>query len=560
MKVTKKIVSVTLALIIAVLAFVVPASAAKEIPLIIVDGIFSTELYANYGEENEAPVFPTDEDSITAMATDIAGAFSKALTMYGVGDKNFDMFADSFYPTVNKYIAPMGYNLDGTPMDATIGFDQKTIPMSEYSDTEKEALAPFAEAYADEYGEENVYNFSYDWREDPITVADKLNTYIEEVQGNTGAKKVNLIGYSLGANVVLSYLYTYGGSYIKNLVFIAPAWKGTSLVGNVVANNVEIDIFAVENYLVQSANTSFTTHLIAFVISYIASEEGLSHEYFGDINLALQGILPRMYTDTIIPYIAGMPGFWSLVPDDYYEIGKEFIFGETIDPALEAKIDAYHEIQNNSKAIIESAMAEGMNFGNVVGYNCQMIPISMDYEQSDGIIDVKYASAGANCSKYLQDHDDWDNVYYQKNKDGHNHLSWDSKVDASTCDFPDYTWFIKNLQHSNYDDKNATLDIVMWLLGSGKQKTVVSDKENYPQFWLYNTYKRKAKAIIADEMKGDLNGSGDTETLDARIALKIASGQMKATESQLALGDTDGDGEITLADVKGILSIATGIA
>mgnify|MGYP006969188988 CR=1 FL=1 len=50
-----------------------------------------------------------------------------------------------------------------------------------------------------------------------------------------------------------------------------------------------------------------------------------------------------------------MPGFWSLVPNDDYEAGKEFIFGNTIDAGLEAKIDAYNEIQVNAKTIIEEA-------------------------------------------------------------------------------------------------------------------------------------------------------------------------------------------------------------
>ena len=47
MKATKKIVSVILAITLAVVAFVMPVSAAKVYPLVIVDGIFSTPLYKN---------------------------------------------------------------------------------------------------------------------------------------------------------------------------------------------------------------------------------------------------------------------------------------------------------------------------------------------------------------------------------------------------------------------------------------------------------------------------------------------------------------------------------
>ena len=558
MKATKKIVSVTMAIVLVALAFVMPVSAAKTYPLIIVDGIFSTELYKNFGTADEAPIFPSDEESVTALGKEIGGAFIKSWISYGVAKKDYDKFAADFFPVVNEYIKPIGYNPDGTPIDDTIGFYQKTKPMSTYTDEEKAALAPFAQVYAEEYGEENVYNFSYDWRESPIDVAVQLKAYIDAVVKDTGVKKVNLIGYSLGANIVLAYLAANGGKLVNNLVFVSPAWQGTSLAGNVVIDNLEIDAFAVENYLVQLANVSATTHIAAFIISFIATWEDLSGEYFGDINLALSNIVDRSYGYTVTPYIAGMPGFWSLVPEEDFAPGKEFIFGDSIDAAYEAKINAYYDIQKDAKAIIEDAMADGMKFGIVGGYNCQMIPVSNEFEQSDTIIDVKYWSGGATCSKYLQAHDDWANIHEQAIKDDHNHVSWDCKVDASTCMFPEYTWFIKNLQHS-YDADNGSTDIIMMLLGASKQQTVTTDVENYPQFFLYNTYKRTTKPIVTKGIIGDMDKSGSVTTADARIALKIAAGQLKATEDQLLLGDIDEDEKITTADAKEILYMATGI-
>lgn len=559
MKATKKIVSVILAITLAVVAFAMPVSAAKVYPVVIVDGIFSTQLYKNLGTADQTPAFATDDASVEAMAKDILKAFISGCINYGVAKKDYDKFADEFYPVVNKYIESIGYNIDGTPVDSSVGFVQNSRPMSEYTDEEKAELSVFAQAYAKEFGEENVYNFSYDWRESPIDSAAELDEYINNIKDETGVRKVNVVGYSMGANVVLAYLSAFGGNSVNNLVFVSPAWQGTSLAGNVATKNVQFDMFTVENYLVQMANVSATTHIAAFVISYIATYDGLSKEYFGDINKAVAGILPRLYTDTVSPYIAGMPGFWSLVPDEYYEKGKESLFGDSVDAALEAKIDAYHEIQTNAKDIVKSAMNDGMRFGIVVGYNCQMIPISNEYEQSDTIIDVKYATGGATCSKYLQAFDDWGKIYNQQVKDGHNHVSWDSKVDASTCMFPEQTWFYKNLQHSDYNIDYGTTDLIMWLLSSTKQMTVESDKENYPQFSLYNTYKRKVTPINVAGMIGDLDGSGAITTEDARLALKFAAGQKEANEDQLILGDIDEDGEITTTDAKDILSMAAGI-
>ncbi len=559
MKATKKIVSVILAITLAVVAFVMPVSAAKVYPLVIVDGIFSTPLYKNIGTADEAPVFATDDASLEAMIKEVLGSFIGGCINYGVAKKDYNAFADKLYPVVNKYIEPIGYNADGTAKDATVGFKQNEKPMSEYTEEEKAGLSVFATAYAKDFGEENVYNFSYDWRESPIDSAVQLADYIETVKDDLGVKKVNVVGYSMGANVVLAYLAANGAKDINNLVFVSPAWQGTSLAGNVAINNIEFDMFTVENYLVQLANVSATTHITAFIISYIATYDGLSKEYFGDINKAVAGILPRLYTDTVIPYIAGMPGFWSLLPAEDYEAGKEFLFGDAIDANLEAKIDAYYEIQTNAKSIMEDAMDDGMNFGIVVGYNCQMIPISDEYEQSDTIIDVKYASGGATCSKYLQAFDDWTNIYSQKVKCGHNHVSWDYKIDASTCMFPEQTWFYKNLQHTGYNVDEGTTDIIVWLLSAEEQMTVNSDKENYPQFSLYNTYKRKVTPIAMDQIIGDIDNSGAVTTEDARLALKIAAGQKKLAEDKVKYGDIDEDGKITTTDAKDILAMAAGI-
>lgn len=563
MKTTKKIVCLTLALIMTALAFVMPVSAAGATPLVMIDGIGTTKLYKNFGTEQEELVFSGDDAFIEGIITDAGGALLGGLVSFGIGNKDFDALADKVLPVVNKYIKDLGFNPDGTPVNETIGFYRTTKPLSQYTEEEKSGISTFALAYAEKHGEENVYNFTYDWRADPIENAAQLNEFISTVKASTNAKRVNMVAMSQGSTVALAYLNAYGGYHLKNIVFAAPAWQGTSTVGDVVTNNIELDVFAVENYLVQLANGSATTHIAAFVMSYIASYEGLSREYFGDLNAFATGILPRTYTDSFLPYFAGMPGIWSLCPAEDYEAGKEFIFdshGVEIDPAYEKKIDAYHDIQVNAKSVVEKAMADGANFYIVCGYNCQMPPISTGYDSSDAVIETKYMSGGATCAKYLQANNDWGKIYDQKKEDGHNHVSWDSKVDASTCMFPEYTWFIKNQQHNNYNLENGSMEIVMWLLDSNQRVTVTTDIENYPQFWLHNTYKRTTKAMPIDEVLGDVDSSTAVNTLDARLALKLASGQVSATEAQLLIGDIDEDGEFSTEDARSILCIAAGVA
>lgn len=59
-------------------------------------------------------------------------------------------------------------------------------------------------------------------------------------------------------------------------------------------------------------------------------------------------------------------------------------------------------------------------------------------------------------------------------------------------------------------------------------------------------------------VKGDLDGDGRITTVDARIILKIAAGQIAPTASQKTLADINGDGAITVSDVRDALYEAIG--
>ena len=129
--------------------------------------------------------------------------------------------------------------------------------------------------------------------------------------------------------------------------------------------------------------------------------------------------------------------------------------------------------------------------------------------------------------------------------------------------FPEQTWFIKNLQHVAYGnyETDGTCDIVMWLLSMDDQHTVFTDKENYPQFSLYNTYKRFTKGINVDTCLGDVDHDYLITTKDARAALKIAAGlvEMPEDEDKLVIIDANEDGEISTDDARFILCWAAGI-
>ena len=59
-------------------------------------------------------------------------------------------------------------------------------------------------------------------------------------------------------------------------------------------------------------------------------------------------------------------------------------------------------------------------------------------------------------------------------------------------------------------------------------------------------------------VKGDLDGDGRVTTVDARLILKIAAGQITPTTSQKELGDMNGDGVVSASDARDAMYLAIG--
>ena len=76
--------------------------------------------------------------------------------------------------------------------------------------------------------------------------------------------------------------------------------------------------------------------------------------------------------------------------------------------------------------------------------------------------------------------------YAQQVDTGLDMVSPDNVIDASVCQAPMNTWFIKNLGHIAYDMNDGTGDFYVWLL-TQTEKYDIQTNEEYPQFMFYNT-------------------------------------------------------------------------
>ena len=60
-------------------------------------------------------------------------------------------------------------------------------------------------------------------------------------------------------------------------------------------------------------------------------------------------------------------------------------------------------------------------------------------------------------------------------------------------------------------------------------------------------------------IKGATDGDGDTDEVDARICLQIATGVLEGTAAQREAADVDGDGDVDETDAKILSEYVLGI-
>ena len=168
------------------------------------------------------------------------------------------------------------------------------------------------------------------------------------------------------------------------------------------------------------------------------------------------------------------------------------------DPALIKTIDEYHyNVQSKAYDILKAAESDTSIY-ITAQYNMQGLPVSETSTDSnnDFLIDVNYASGGAVCSKLGETLPD---SYVQAKNCGHDHLSADGQIDASTCMFPEQTWFIRDMAHVDYP-VGESADFIIWLAASDQQLTV-RDSEKYPQFMKYDSSENTLSPVTPELLK-----------------------------------------------------------
>ncbi len=491
----KTLLSVTLSLSL-VFAMLVPVLAVEgcdcgETPVVQVRGIGET-LY----DENGNEIFST-ENIVAGILPQIPKLIDFLAT------NNIDSFVSAVSNAVNDIFGPVLYDNDMN-RDSVVTVNGSNKPIEQYMDLANlvGSEQTLAGMLYEELGENHSYLFVYDWTANPFDIAEDLNEFIQNVKEQSGHDKVSLCAESMGGSMTNTYLALYGYDDVETVVMSNSAFNGLEMLGQLFTGNPDIDGDALARLISQSirGNAEYES-----LLAYLPIFEQLAR-MANDI-FAMAG--DRMYEEILIPVFGCIPSFWSLLPEYSYLDAMDYMLGNAGDN-LKSFVSSYYDVvlSGTDARVTEMVESEDVNYFNVSNYNRYIAPVTPSAKwNSDGVIETYNTSGFATCADMGTTLGD---DYFQAVDNGKDMISPDNVIDASTCQAPMQTWFIKNLGHISYRTDDGTGEFYIWLLTADEQYTVESN-EKYPQFMYYDTETPMLTTFAKDEVPENNEGNEGNE-------------------------------------------------
>lgn len=468
-------IALSLALVICAMpAFAAVGSATERVdskfnatvPYIHVRGLMSSDIYLDVNNPSAGTAWPIETDGIWDKVKGLVPSLLLYMTVH-----NYDSFTDRLIPVLNDVLSHCYLN-DNGEVDNTTGAICKYPPKSEIK----------ADSYLD---------FDYDWRLDPMELASQLNAFIDYVLDASGCDQVVLECHSFGGVITYTYASVYGTEKIKSVLFNASAVYGETFTGDLCQGRLVLDADALTEYLkgafAHGDGEGFLNGLF-WVLNKIGVTDFLCHR----LNKLIDKEHDRLYNEVIYPMFGNWPSIWSMVTDEMYEDSFNYVFNGVFvndgkdHSGMRAKVENFHSRVGSKKTEILQAINEDCNLYVVCRYGyCSMFCTPSWQVANDMVVDVKSASFGATAAPYGEQL----SAEYIAKADA-THISPDKSVDASTCLFPEQTWFVRDYMHM----RSMPGDLFETLLYADGQATVDTFAQ-YPQF-LYCTDELE---IIADK-------------------------------------------------------------
>lgn len=481
-KTALRMIALVLSAVVLFSCFAVPAGAAApkycdDLPIVYIKGA-SRVVYDEAGNE-VYPIKGELSDAILEHSDELLVAFNKSML-----SQNWDYYCDKLVEIVSAIYEPGTLDCNGEARNGTHA-EANPAPKVKYSEYVM-----------------GDYIFNHDSRLDPCAVAADLHAYIQQVLAATGKKKVNLVSRCYGSNIAAAYLTIYGSDLIDTCVMYVPATKGALATSEGFAGKIKFDpdmLAYYTNFSDEDGNEMGELLASLVNVTYCISMLGAGTTMVQSIyDKIADNIVPRLVLSTF----GTMPAYWSMVDDENYETAKNLIFAGKMQEysGLINKIDYYHyNVMNRIDQTISTLTSRGMKFAIVAKYNVPLMPFFEDSDkQGDGSIELSAISFGGTAEKY-GDTLSTDYVMQSKLLGTSKYISKDLIVDASSCSFRDWTWFVRDISHSNFH--TSVNRIIYRILNASSQLTVWQDEE-YPQYFSFDAQTGTISPVTSSQPSG----------------------------------------------------------
>ncbi len=484
---------------------------SKIYPTVIIPGISQSvsyvadekgnPVYNSSGEELSGGLLIIDSDKLVpAIVNNLAAPLTTALVRQHDNDK---LFQKAVTKTVKEIFSTQASDKNGEPIENLQTVSYKTsvgemsqddrdyfyrmIPMKSLTEDRIDVTTGdvASEAILDE---NDLYLYAFPLIGDPMESAEGLDEYIQFVKEKEGVDKVNIVTISLGGTILTAYMeLNKGTGYpdVNRIVNVVSCLQGTDIMGDFFAREFKINDPAHPEY-----ETFFFNEFLPMVMEANADSPALGYL----INVALK-IFPKEVVYSLLTgaidgiaetLLLNCPQFWAMIPTDRYESIKakyNYIWEDEEYAVLADKLDAFQTARVNLNDNLTAFAADGRLVHSVAGYGISYAEQdynffgamrSSDVTNSDGVIDIDSTTLGATyavAGTYLPDE-----IAFAPNAI----ISPDGSVDASTCLFPQNTWFFYGQYH-----EVGRNDVVISLIGrliNGEIKSTADFSNEFPQF------------------------------------------------------------------------------
>ncbi len=380
------------------------------------------------------------------------------------------------------------------------------------------------EYYTKHAGEDKLYVFSYASLDNMISIAERLDDYIQFVKEDSGYDKVNIVPISQGGSVFVALMQIYEdedrslADDFEKIVFAVPALNGSTLVGEILEYGLIDDDKEIYKDMIPAllGEDNYLSYLINIVLRFLPN---------ADVN----NLLDIVFDTFIRDYARFSTALWGLCPIENYPGAKAIYLpeGDESITSIREQTDWFYNAQLNYKEYLLDAKAEGVQIFDIVDYNVPLYHLvdSWDDTPADGIIQLESTSMGAyGVNNNVQLPEDYVPTHSNcTDPENHDHSDPYNLIDPCTGLFPETTFYFYNQSH----ESSASNDVFMKLACSIMMDSNFTSVHSYPDVFPQFNNARNTKGLMKDiaEMQ-----EYDTSTLSNEDRIELEESIIQATE------------------------------